>query len=59
MDGGNGRADWLTTSDHGNADRAGIDSGWYWFIEMPEFVTLIEVGLQLINRPRPLSVMRL
>ena len=58
MNSGKGRANRLATSDQSDPDRPGIDSGRCRFIEVPEFVALVEFGMQLFDSPRPLSIMR-
>ena len=59
MNSGNGRADRFATSDKNNPDRPGVDSRWCRFIEVPEFIALVEVGMQLLDSPRPLIIVRL
>ncbi len=53
VNGGDSRADRLTVADDGDTHCPGVDSGWSRFVEVPEFVALVPVGTQLLNRPRP------
>ena len=57
MNGGNCRANRLATSDQSDPDRPGIDSGRCRFIEVPEFISLVKLRMQLFDSPRPLNIM--
>src|SRR3954452_10470687 len=56
VDGSDGRADRLTVTDDCDADHPGVDPRWCRFVEVPEFIALVEVRTQLLDLPGPLGV---
>jgi hypothetical protein len=59
MNSGDGSASRLAVTDNGDAHCPSVDAGWCRFVELPEFFTLLEVGMQLLDNSLPFWLMRL